>query len=335
MSRVIVLANLGSPASPSESDVRNYLREFLMDPYVIDSPWFMRWCVVNFAILPTRPRESAHAYQKIWTSDGSPLVVTTHRVRELLHREIPDPIFVTMRYGAPSMPHVAAQIAREYPNVREVLLVPLYPHFAMSSVQTCVEYFRRSASKHLPHADLLVLPPFYAHEHYIDALFQVAAPYLQQPFDHLLMSYHGIPERHIHMADRTRAHCLQRADCCERAHPAHATCYRAQCFATTSAFTARAGLRAEQYSVSFQSRLGKDPWLRPFTDEILAELPQRGIKRLLVMSPAFVADCLETLEELAMRGRETFLAAGGESFELIPCLNTHPAWIACLLAMIE
>jgi ferrochelatase len=179
-----------------------------------------------------------------------------------------------------------------------------------------------------------VQPPFFDHPDYIAALVGGARPYLEQGFDHLLFSFHGLPERHLRKADPSGCHCLASPGCCETAHPAHATCYRAQCFKTVAAFVEQAGVPREKYSVAFQSRLGRTPWLRPYTDQELLVLPERGVQRLLVMCPAFVSDCLETLEEMGLRGRETFLGAGGREFKLIPCLNESPLWVDTLAAMV-
>lgn len=333
--RAVLLVNLGSPDSPSEPDVRRYLEEFLMDPRVLDSPWPIRWAVVHWAILPSRPKDSAHAYSTIWTPEGSPLIVTSRRLRDRLARQVPVPIALAMRYGNPSIEDVVRELVTGAEPVEEIHLVPLYPHYAMSSYET-VEVAVRNAVKRLaPATRLSVLPPFYAEPLYVRALVDVARPYLDAGFDHLLFSYHGIPVRHLRKTDPTGAHCQVAADCCQRESPATATCYKAQCLRTTSAFVAAAGVPEERWSVSFQSRLGKEPWIEPYTDVRLVELAESGVKRLLVICPSFVADCLETLEEIDARGRESFLAAGGESFTMIPCLNEHPSWVGALAAWLN
>jgi ferrochelatase len=212
-------------------------------------------------------------------------------------------------------------------GVTEVLLFPQYPHYAMSSWETVVVKVYEEAARLAPQLRIALVQPFYADADYIEALHTVTAPWLARPHDHLLFSYHGLPERHMRKADSSHAHCLKVPDCCNTCSPVQSTCYRAQVFATTRALAARAGIPAEKYSVAFQSRLAGEPWLTPFTDKELERLPAAGIKRLLVICPAFVADCLETLEEIRVRGRATFLAAGGESFEQIPCLNDQPPFI--------
>lgn len=321
----VLLVNLGSPDSPSVPDVRRYLTEFLLDPRVIDIPWPLRQLLVRGAIIPRRVRNSAEAYHSIWTPDGSPLTVSSKRLRDLVAARVEVPVALAMRYGNPSIRDVIGQLATM--GVDDLFLIPLYPHYAMSSYETVVVRVREVLARTAPHCRLSVQQPFYVDPDYVSALVASARPWLQRPYDYVLFSYHGIPERHCRKADASRSHCLVRPDCCDVPHPAHSVCYRHQVFATTRAFAAAAGLAEGTYSVSFQSRLGKDPWLGPYTDFELDRLAHSGIKRLLVMSPAFVSDCLETIEELGVAGKKTFLRAGGESFELIPCLNEHPAWL--------
>ena len=329
----VLLINLGSPDSPAIPDVRRYLREFLMDPRVIDAPYPIRFGIVHFSILPRRPRESAHAYQSIWTSQGSPLVLSGRRVQQLLQHQLDLPVELAMRYQNPSVRHALDRLAAQ--AVTEILLIPLFPHFAMSSYETAVEHVRTEIARHPAPFALQVQPPYYNHPEYIDALVQSAQPFLRDGAHHLLFSFHGVPERHLSKSDPTSCHCLKTPDCCLRPSPAHATCYRAQCLATMRAFAHQAGLHPASYSVAFQSRLGRDPWLQPYTDQELTRLAQSGVKNLLVICPAFVADCLETIEEIGMRGQETFLAAGGQQFTMIPCLNHHPRWIQALQSMVQ
>jgi len=290
----ILLVNLGSPDSPKVPDVRRYLREFLMDGRVLDAPWPVRFFVVHALILPSRPKQSAEAYHKIWGPDGSPLVATSKQVQAELQRRTSAPISLAMRYQNPSIPAAVAELAMR----------------------------------------IQVQAPFYDHPDYIKALVASANPYLQKGFDHLLFSFHGIPERHLRKADPTGAHCLASNDCCHVDSPAHQTCYRAQCLKTVAAFVREASLPSGKYSVSFQSRLGNEPWLTPYTDLELPRFARHGVKTILVICPAFVSDCLETLEEIGMRGRDCFLEAGGQELTLIPCLNTHPLWLTTLEGMI-
>ena len=333
MTKGVLLVNLGSPDSPSVADVRRYLREFLMDGRVLDMNWIARWFLVNCVILVNRPRQSAHAYQSIWAREGSPLVVTSRNVLSKLRKQVNMPIDLAMRYQNPSIPEAVVNLARK--GVSELLLIPLFPHYAMSSFETAVERVKEVATALAPRMRLKVQPPFYDHPDYIAALAGSAQEYLQQPYDHLLFSFHGLPERQLRKTDPTGHHCLATEDCCKTASPAHATCYRAQCFKTVADFVKQAGVPEAKYSIAFQSRLGRTPWLQPYTDQELPRLAQRGIKRLVIICPAFVSDCLETIEEIGLRGRETFLGAGGSELTLIPCLNEHSLWLEALEKMVR
>lgn len=323
----LLLMNLGSPDSPSVPDVRRYLREFLMDGRVIDLPWLPRALLVNGLILPFRPKQSAEAYHTIWTPEGSPLVVTSRQVRDDVAARLEFPVELAMRYRFPSVPDALASLQRQ--GVTDILLFPLFPHYAMSSFETAVEHVRDHHRRQGLTSNLHVVPPYFEHPAYLEALVASAQPYLAQPHDYVLLSFHGIPERHLRKSDPTGCHCLKTPDCCQTPSPAHATCYRAQCLRTAAAFAQRTGI--PRHSVSFQSRLGRDPWLKPYTDLELTRLAKEGIQRLLVLCPAFVSDCLETLEEIGIRGKESFLEAGGQSLTLIPCLNRHPRWIDALI----
>lgn len=325
----LLLANLGSPASTSVADVRSYLNQFLMDPFVIDLPWPVRRLLVSL-ILIKRPAQSAHAYQSIWWPQGSPLVEISRQLTEAIRPMWSHgPVELAMRYGQPSLESVLRKLAGQ--GITRVTFAPLYPQFADSTTATAlVEAQRVIAGWQLP-IKLDVLQPFFAESAYLDALAESAKPYLQQDFDHLLMSYHGLPERHLHKADPTGQHCLKTTDCCQRAEgQVLESCYRAQCYSVSNGFAERAGLRPEQWSVAFQSRLGRAKWIEPYTEARLAELAAQGVKKLLVMCPAFVADCIETLEEIGIRGREQFIAAGGQDLQLVPCLNAQPHWAAAL-----
>ncbi|MBS7661891.1 ferrochelatase [Pseudomonas lalucatii] len=324
----LLLVNLGSPASTDVADVRRYLNQFLMDPYVVDLPWPLRRLLVSL-ILIRRPAQSAEAYASIWWAEGSPLVVLSRRLQQAMDGHWPHgPVELAMRYGEPSIEAALLRLAAQ--GVRQVTLAPLYPQFADSTVTTVVEEAKRVLREQALKLDFALLPPFYDRPEYLEALVDSARPHLQQGFDHLLLSFHGLPERHLHKLDPS-GHCLQGADCCRTAPPeVLASCYRAQCLRSAEAFAVRLGLSPEQWSVSFQSRLGKAKWIEPYTETRLDELGRQGVKKLLVMCPAFVADCIETLEEIGDRGREQFQAAGGETLELVPCLNDHPSWVAAL-----
>lgn len=329
MSRpAVLLLNLGSPDSTSVPDVRRYLKEFLLDPRVIDAPWLVRNLVVRGLILPSRPKESAKAYAEIWTDEGSPLVVTSYQQRELLEKACGLPTYLAMRYGAPSIPDEIRKIKAD--GVTDLFVIPLYPQYAMSSYETVVVAVEEALRELAPEIKPTYLQPFYNDPVYIDTLVESAKPYLQDPYDRLLFSFHGIPERHLRKSDPSHAHCLTRKDCCVVCNPAHATCYRHQCLATVRDFIARAEVPEQKTFVSFQSRLGKDPWLQPYTDYTVEGMAKSGFKKVVVMTPAFVTDCLETLEEIAGEAREIFEGHGGEELRVVPCLNTHPAFLAFL-----
>jgi ferrochelatase len=332
--KAILLVNLGSPDSPSVPDVRKYLAEFLMDGRVLDSPLPIRAMVVYLFILPKRPKESAHAYESIWWPEGSPLKVISEHVEELLKKETELPVGLAMRYQNPSIEAGISQLLKENPQLEEIILAPLYPQYAMSTTETVMAKAQEVVKKLKSKVELNVIPPFYNNPEYIAAMVENAREFLKD-YDHVLFSYHGIPERHVIKTDPTGNHCLKRADCCDVPSPAHEYCYRHQCFEVTKLFVKAAGIPEGKYSNSFQSRLLNDPWLKPYTDFVLKELPQKGVKKLLILAPAFVSDCLETLEELAIRGKEDFLEAGGESFTYIPCMNEHPAWIEALKNICE
>ena len=327
--RAILLMNLGSPDSTSTRDLHSYLMEFLMDKRVIDYPWLFRKILVGGIIVPSRAAKSAEAYKTIWTTEGSPLIVLTRQLQDALQGMIDEPVEIAMRYGNPTVEEGFRRLAERVPDLDEVVAIPLYPHYAMASYETAVEYAREISKKKKYGFSLKFIRPFYNETHYLRALSEHIRPYLQTAYDHILFSYHGIPARHLRKSDPTGHHCLRSADCCDTTSPAHATCYRHQCFATTREMVRLLGIPEGKYGNSFQSRLGKG-WLEPFTDIRLEEMPKEGIKKLLILCPAFVSDCLETLEEIAVRGKEAFLGAGGESYTMIPCLNVDPLWVETL-----
>ncbi len=324
-SKAVLLTNLGSPDSTAIPDVRRYLKEFLSDERVFDAPQPIKSYILYCKVLPFRPRKTAEAYSKIWTKEGSPLLVTSRKVQQLLQEKTDLPIELSMRYGNPSTREALQRLASR--GIKELFLVPLYPHYAMSSYETAVVNVRELAREVAPAMRITAQPPFFAEPGYIDALSQQIEPYVKNGYDHILFSFHGIPERHLRKGDPSKAHCTVVPDCCKTCSPVQSTCYRAQCLRTVEEVAARLQLPAEKYGMSFQSRFGREPWLKPYTDLEFVRLANEGVKRLLVVTPAFVSDCLETLEEIGIQGKEDFLAAGGESYELIPCLNEHPAWI--------
>lgn len=332
--RGIILMNLGSPDSTEVKDVKKYLDEFLMDERVIDYPYLFRLLLVKGIITPTRSPKSAEAYKTIWTNEGSPLVVFTKKLQQALQKDIEEPVEIAMRYGNPSPEAGFDALLKREPDIEEVIALPLYPHYAMSSYETAVEYAKKIHRKKNYSFKLTFIKPFYSEPTYLHALAENIKPYLEREYDHLLFSYHGVPGRHIRKSDVTGSHCLQTDNCCEVASPAHEFCYRHQVLTTTKLVTDALNIHKSNYSISFQSRLGKG-WLTPFTDIRLQELPGEGIKKLLIVCPAFVSDCLETLEEIAERGKEIFIKAGGESYEMIPCLNTNPLWVKAIEGYIQ
>jgi ferrochelatase len=325
--------NLGSPDSTEVRDVRRYLDEFLMDKRVIDYPYLFRFLLVKGIIVPFRAPKSAGAYKSIWTKEGSPLIVFTKQLQEKLQQQMCDPIEVAMRYGNPTPQYAYDSLLKRNPGLEEVILMPLYPQYAMSSYETAVEYMKEVHKKNKYSFRLTTIEPYYNNNDYINALSESIRPYLQNGYDKLLFSYHGVPERHILKGDITGNHCLKTPDCCEVDSPAHKFCYRHQCFKTTELVTKTLEIPKEKFEQSFQSRLGRDKWLTPYTAQRLSELPGEGIKNLLVVCPAFVSDCLETLEEIAEQGREVFLHAGGKNFTMIPCLNVHPLWVKAIVKL--
>ncbi len=325
----VLLAQLGTPASPAVPDVRRYLREFLSDPRVIDLPAPARWLLVNAVIAPFRAPKSAHAYQAIWLPQGSPLLVNSRAFAEALQRELGAGFRVAlgMRYGAPRLEGAFNELCDA--GVSRIVAFPLYPQVAESSSGTAIAAIRAAAAKRANPPPLAFVPAFFADGGFLEALAAEARLVLERArCDHVLFSYHGLPERHVRAADASRAHCLASASCCE-APPAAvlANCYRAQCHATTRAVARALALPSERVTTAFQSRLGRDPWIKPWTDEELPRLAARGVKRLAVLCPSFVADCLETLEEIGIRARAQWLALGGEELALVPCVNASPAWV--------
>ncbi len=313
----LLLLNLGSPDSFSIPDVKKYLQEFLMDERVIDAPYLVRSLIVKGFILPFRPKRSAHAYEKVWTKNGSPLKVITESFKRELEQLVDMPVAIAMRYGNPT----PAKALEELKDVKKIYIAPLYPHYAMSSYETAVLHVLKEMDNRYSYK---VLKPFYNETNYIDSLAESIRPHLLTASSpHILFSYHGLPVRHL----KKTSDCPVDSSCCNVPSKAWDTCYKHQVIETTNLVSKKLGLSPEQYSYSFQSRLGRDEWIKPFTVEILETYPSKGIKDLVVVCPAFVADCLETLEEIAMGGREIFLKAGGESFTVVPCLNTFKPWV--------
>lgn len=332
----VLLVNLGSPDAPETRAVRSYLREFLGDPRVIDLPALARWLLLNLVILPFRPRRSAEAYAAIWTPEGSPLVLNGEALRDALVAELGGDwrVALAMRYGRPSIDAALDALAAE--GADPVVVVPLFPHYASAATGSAVAQVYARAAERTVVPSLRVVEPFYEAPDFVEAVAEAARPTLEEAKpDYVLFSYHGLPERQVRACDTSGRHCLARADCCEAIVAANRACYRAQCYATTRAVARELGLAADAHGTAFQSRLGRTPWIRPYTDEVLPELAGRGVRRLAVLCPSFAADCLETLEEIGIRAREQWASLGGEHLALVPCVNAHPAWVRGLGALVR
>lgn len=332
----VLLVNLGTPDSTSVRDVRRYLREFLSDPDVVDIPAFRRWLLLNLVVLPFRPARSAKAYRSIWTEAGSPLLLHHLKLTDQVRAELGEGFRVepAMRYGSPSIRKAMDRLLGS--GVKEVVVVPLFPQYSASAFGSALKSAVQIAGIRSRRLPVLSVEPFFEHPAFIDTWARVARPHLEafDP-DHLLITYHGVPERQIHKSDPTGMWCLRRPDCCDVPSPVHRYCYRAQCFRTTKALLPALGWDPDRASTSFQSRLGRAPWLRPYTDDRIRELAEQGVRRLAVMSPSFVADCLETLEEIGKEGREAFRRAGGEELLLIPSLNSDRRWSDTVVRLVR
>lgn len=326
MKKGLLLVNLGSPDSTKTKDVRKYLKEFLSDKKVLDIA-FVRNIILPLIILPFRSPKSAKAYRKIWWKEGSPLIVISQKLQQKVQENTPLPVALGMRYGNPSIQSGLEALHQQ--GVSEVFLVPLYPQYAMSTTETVIDKAEEVKNKHFPSMHIDYLPPFYHQPEYIDVLSESIKNQLPEEFDKLLFSYHGIPERHIYKTDKTNT--CEIGKCCFKTESAgHKTCYRHQCYKTTELVSQQLGLEKKQVMQTFQSRLGRDPWLQPYTDKALESFASKNVKKLAVVTPAFVSDCLETLEEIAMEGKEEFLENGGQEFTYIPCLNDADAFAKLL-----
>lgn len=325
----ILLVNLGTPDSPQPGDVRRYLAEFLSDPRVLDINPMGRWLLLHGAILRTRPARSGKAYEKIWDEQGSPLLnhskALTEAVAARFEGEPDVRVKLAMRYGQPSLRDGIDALLHD--GCDRIVVLPLYPQYASSSTGSSVEAVYRIASQRENTPFISVVPSFYDHPAFINAFAQVGRPVLDdlKP-DHVLMSFHGLPERHMRKGDASGLHCLEKTGCCDAIVDVNRNCYRAQCMATARALAAKLDLPDDGYTVSFQSRLTK-AWIQPFTDKVIHVLREQGVKKLAVFCPAFVADCLETLEEIGMGLKEDFESAGGERLELVPSLNATTPWV--------
>ncbi|APY11077.1 ferrochelatase [Seonamhaeicola sp. S2-3] len=329
MKKGVLLVNLGSPDSPEPKDVKKYLGEFLMDERVIDIPYAARALLVRGIILKTRPKASAAAYKKIWWEEGSPLIVISEQLQNKIQKQVDVPVALAMRYGSMTILKGLQELVDK--GVDEVLLFPLYPQFAMATTETILVKAEQLKEMHFPNLKIESVPAFYNKPDYIEVLSNSIKNHLEgKKYEHLLFSYHGVPERHIRKSDVTKSHCKIDGSCCKTPSKAHEFCYRHQCLEVTRLVAEKLQLKAGTYSTSFQSRLGFDPWLQPYTDRTIERLGKQGLKNMAIVTPAFVSDCLETLEEIAMEGKEIFHEMGGNEFTTIPCLNDDAAFVNLL-----
>jgi ferrochelatase len=324
----VLVMNVGTPDAPTTTDVRRYLREFLSDPRILDTNAAARFLLLRLVILPFRPARSAEAYRKIWTAGGSPLLVHGHAFRDGLAARLGGDYEVAlgMGYGRPSL--AAAMEELRSRGCRRIVVFPLFPQLASATTGSTLEAAYRRAAQFWNVPLLSTVPPFYADPGFVGAFAaQARASLAEEPADHLLFSFHGLPERQILKSDESGGHCLRSAGCCSAIGLANRSCYRAQCFETARLISAALGLEDGAWSVAFQSRLGRIPWIGPATDQVVPRLAREGIRSLAVACPAFVADCLETLEEIGIRAAESFRAAGGASLRLVPSLNGSAMWV--------
>ncbi len=325
----VLIVNQGTTDSPATSDVRKYLREFLMDGRIIDIPVIPRFLLVNGIIAPFRAPKSAKEYKKLWVERGSPLKMYAEDVRDMLQDSLGDTfkVVIGMRYQSPSIDSALKELKEA--NVERIIVIPLFPQYASATTGSVSAKVNEIVSKWQIIPSITHVNQFLEHPKFIQAFAENGRAMLKEKeYDHIIFSYHGVPERHIRKGS-VGDQC-QLGTCCEAFHERNRYCYRAQCFHTTRLLAKELGLEKEKYTTTFQSRLGKDPWIQPYTDKVLEELPEKGIKKVLVFSPAFIADCLETTLEVGEEFKEEFFEAGGEVWDLVPSLNDSPLWVECL-----
>ncbi|MCG8387712.1 MAG: ferrochelatase [Cytophagales bacterium] len=323
----VLLVNLGTPDSPSVSDVRSYLSEFLNDPRVIDVPKLLRLILVNLIIVPFRAPKSAKIYKELWTEDGSPLLYYSERVCKLLNETLDDDyeVFLAMRYKNPNIRAVLAEMKKK--NFKKIIVLPMFPQYASATTGSAYELIMKEITKWWVIPEIKFIGQYYDHPDFIDAIVERASKYTLSDYDHILFSYHGLPERQVDKVYDDGL-CTDR-DCEHEITEENQYCYKATCYATTRLVAGKLGLKEEDYTVCFQSRLDKN-WLEPFSDKVVEEKAKEGAKKLLVFSPAFTADCLETIIEIGDEYQEIFEELGGEKVQLVESLNDHPLWISCL-----
>ncbi|MEC7840144.1 MAG: ferrochelatase [Chlamydiota bacterium] len=327
----VLLINLGTPDSPSPKDVKRYLKEFLTDPRVIDIPWPLRQLLVRGVIIPKRYRESASFYRKIWTEEGSPLSVYGNSVKKLLQEKLGEEFHVelAMRYQNPSI----ASGLEKLKDYSQIIILPLFPQYASATTGSIYQKVMEITKSWLTIPEISFINSFPTHPKMIEAFCSRAQEKSIDSYDHLLFSFHGLPERQLIKADKND-YCLKAKNCCKKICEKNRSCYAAQCHATARAIAEKLSIKEENYSITFQSRLGKEPWIEPFTSDKLMELVKIDKKNVLVMCPAFICDCIETIHEISIEYKEEFIEAGGTTLDLVQGLNDHPLWIEALKELI-
>lgn len=327
----VLLVNLGTPNSPAPKDVYKYLIEFLTDKRVIDKPWGLRQLLVRGLIVPLRYRQSAKSYKEIWSKQGSPLMVHSQKVKTLLQEDLGDKYFVdlAMRYQTPSIKNVLQSILAK--KIEHLIVVPLFPQYASATTGSVHEEILKLISTQKVIPKLTLINNFATNPLYIETIADIANTYQLNSYDHFLFSFHGLPESHLIKAN---SDCLQSKNCCQKSCARNQGCYKADCHATALAIAERLKLAPESYSISFQSRLGKEPWMEPFTINTIKALREKGAKRILVFCPSFVSDCLETIHEIGIEYADEFKALGGEALDYVTSLNDHPKWIKTLRSLV-
>lgn len=328
----VLLVNLGTPDSPSNSDVRKYLREFLMDPRVIDIPYINRYLLVNLIIAPLRGPRSAKLYKTIWNDQGSPLLHYTKKQTDLLQTVLGNKYQVefAMRYQKPSIESALNKFNKAI--YKEIIILPLFPQYASASTGSVHEKIMQIISNWQVIPEIKFINSFCDHPGFIKNFSAIGRSLSPENYDHILFSFHGLPERQIKKAD-SFGECLTN-NCCENFTEKNAFCYKAQCYQTARKIAESLSLPKDKYTICFQSRLGKDPWIKPYSDLIIKERADKGDKKLLVFAPAFTSDCLETIHEIGVEYHELFQAHGGREVKLVPSLNDDPEWIQTMKDMI-
>ncbi len=328
----VLLVNLGSPKNLDKKSVKQYLKVFLSDDYVVDLPKLLQQLILRAFILPFRPNKTLHAYKQVWTKEGSPLIVSTKKIAMKLAEKTNWNVEIAMRYEEPSIKEALEKLKNQ--GCKKLFVITLYPHNAMATTITTEVEVRRIADNVFKELELVFIKPFYGNKQYINALKKSIEPFIEKDhFDKLIFSYHGIPERQAKKTDVTGKHCFSSENCCEIECPGSADCYKAHTVQTTNKVVKELGLDNENWEISYQSRIGPG-WLKPFTDKRLSAMPNNGIKSIAIVCPSFISDCLETLEEIDIRGRETFFNAGGEKMTYIPCLNDSENTIELLKTLV-